>query len=84
MKIKTYEVKYIFGFINPSERTINIETTRDLTEQFIKDEIERQRPNHKNQVIAILSTLLINEKELNQIQQNNNQTPIQEDGGFNW
>jgi len=62
--LKTYEVTYILGTINPETRTIKIDTINDLTEDYIKEEILRQRPHQINQIGSILSTLLIKEKEI--------------------
>ena len=82
--IKTYEVTYIFGTINPETRTIKIKSINDLTEGFIKDEILRQRPHQKNQIGAILSTILIDEQQIEEIKEkssdiNNKEIPV-----FNW
>ena len=60
--LKTYEITYILGTINPETRTIKISSINDLTENFIKDEILRQRPHQKNQIGSILSTILVDEK----------------------
>ena len=60
--LKTYEVTYILGTINPETRTIKISSINDLTEDYIRNEILRQKPHYKNQIGAILSTLLIEEK----------------------
>ena len=82
--LKTYEVTYIYGVINPETRTIKISSINDLTENFIKDEILRQRPHQKNQIGSILSTILIDEKIIgeeieNKEQKNNKEIPV-----FNW
>lgn len=82
--LKTYEVTYILGTINPETRTIKISSINDLTENFIKDEILRQRPHQKNQIGSILSTILIDEKIIgeeieNKEQKNNKEIPV-----FNW
>lgn len=62
--LKTYEITYILGTINPEERKIKIKSINDLTEDFIREEIIRQKPSYKNQIGSILSTLLIDEKVL--------------------
>lgn len=81
--VKTYEVTYIYGVINPEERKIKINSINDLTEDFIKEEILRQRPHQKNQIGSILSVLLIDEKvigeEKEEKEQNNKEIPV-----FNW
>lgn len=82
--LKTYEVTYILGTINPETRTIKISSINDLTENFIKDEILRQRPHQKNQIGSILSTILVDEKIIgeeieNKEQKNNKEIPV-----FNW
>lgn len=60
--LKVYEITYVFGFINPEERKIKISTINQLTDEYIRFEIERQRPNHKGFIGDILSTILIEEK----------------------
>lgn len=60
--LKTYEISYILGSINPEEKKIKISTTNQLTDAFIISEIERQRPNHKGYITNVLSQVLINEK----------------------
>lgn len=60
--LKTYEVTYILGTINPEERKIKINTINALTEDFIKEEIIRQKPNQKLFIGPILSVILIEEK----------------------
>ena len=82
--LKTYEVTYILGTINPETRTIKISSINDLTENFIKDEILRQRPHQKNQIGSILSTILVDEKIIGEEiedkeQKNNKEIPV-----FNW
>ena len=81
--LKIYEVTYIFGTINPETRTIKISSINDLTEDFIRDEIIRQRPHQKNQIGSILSTLLIEEKVIGEERkekiENNKDIPV-----FNW
>ena len=81
--LKIYEVTYIFGTINPETRTIKISSINDLTEDFIRDEILRQRPHQKNQIGSILSTLLIEEKVIGEERkekiENNKDIPV-----FNW
>jgi transcriptional regulatory protein LevR len=83
--LKTYEVTYILGTINPETRTIKISSINDLTEDFIKSEILRQRPHQKNQIGSILSTLLVEEKvfgeevEERQPSKDNKEIPV-----FNW
>ena len=62
--LKTYEVSYILGAINPEEKKIKISTINQLTESFIREEIERLKPNHKGFIISILSTILVDEKVL--------------------
>ena len=81
--LKTYEVTYILGSINPEEKKIKVSTTNQLTDAFIKDEIERQRPHHKNYIGSILSTILVEEKvlaeEKEEIIQTKDNIPV-----FNW
>ena len=81
--LKIYEVTYIFGTINTETRTIKISSINDLTEDFIRDEIIRQRPHQKNQIGSILSTLLIEEKVIGEERkekiENNKDIPV-----FNW
>ena len=47
-----------------AEKSIEIESANELTEDCIKEEIIRKYPNYENQIQGILSTLLIGEKEL--------------------
>lgn len=82
--LKTYEITYIFGIINPETRTIKISSINDLTENFIKDEILRQRPHQKNQIGSILSTILINEKIIGEEIENKEQKDNKEIPVFNW
>ena len=82
--LKTYEVTYIFGIINPETRTIKISSINDLTENFIKDEILRQRPHQKNQIGSILSTILIDEKIIGEEIENKEQKDNKEIPVFNW
>ena len=82
--VKYYEVTYIFGVINPETKTIKLSSTNGLTESFIKEEILRQRPHHKNQIGTILSSMLIEEKVIgeDEVKQNTNnkgEIPV-----FNW
>ena len=81
--LKTYEVTYIFGTINPETRTIKIKSINDLTESFIRDEILRQIPHQKNQIGSILSTILIDEQiiieEEKKPNKDNKDIPV-----FNW
>lgn len=62
--IKVYKVSYAMGIINPIECTIEIESVNDLTEDYIIKYIESKRPKQKGQIMAILSTLLIDEKKI--------------------
>lgn len=82
--LKTYEITYIFGIINPETRTIKISSINDLTENFIKDEILRQRPHQKNQIGSILSTILIDEKIIGEEIENKEQKDKKEIPVFNW
>lgn len=82
--LKTYEVTYILGTINPETRTIKISSINDLTENFIKDEILRQRPHQKNQIGSILSTILIDEKIIGEEVENKEQKDNKEIPVFNW
>ena len=82
--LKTYEITYIFGTINPETRTIKINSINDLTENFIKDEILRQRPHQKNQIGSILSTILIDEKIIGEEIENKEQKDNKEIPVFNW
>lgn len=83
--LKTYKVTYILGCINPEEKTINIETINSLTEQYIKDEIVRQRPNHKNYIGNILSTILINERVISENKDSEQEkNEIKKMPVFNW
>ena len=82
--LKTYEITYIFGIINPETRTIKISSINDLTENFIKDEILRQRPHQKNQIGSILSTVLVDEKIIGEEIENKEQKDNKEIPVFNW
>lgn len=82
--LKTYEVTYILGTINPETRTIKISSINDLTENFIKDEILRQRPHQKNQIGSILSTILVDEKIIGEEIENKEQKDNKEIPVFNW
>ena len=82
--LKTYEVTYILGVINPETRTIKINSINDLTENFIKDEILRQRPHQKNQIGSILSTILVDEKIIGEEIENKEQKDNKEIPVFNW
>lgn len=82
--LKTYEITYILGTINPETRTIKISSINDLTENFIKDEILRQRPHQKNQIGSILSTILIDEKIIGEEVENKEQKDNKEIPVFNW
>lgn len=82
--LKTYEITYIFGTINPETRTIKISSINDLTENFIKDEILRQRPHQKNQIGSILSTILVDEKIIGEEIENKEQRDNKEIPVFNW
>ena len=82
--LKTYEVTYIYGVINPETRTIKISSINDLTENFIKDEILRQRPHQKNQIGSILSTILVDKKIIGEEIENKEQKDNKEIPVFNW
>lgn len=82
--LKTYEITYILGTINPETRTIKISSINDLTENFIKDEILRQRPHQKNQIGSILSTILVDEKIIGEEIENKEQKDNKEIPVFNW
>ena len=82
--LKTYEVTYILGTINPETRTIKISSINNLTENFIKDEILRQRPHQKNQIGSILSTILVDEKIIGEEIENKEQKDNKEIPVFNW
>lgn len=82
--IKEYEVTYIFGVINPETRTIKINSINGLTEDFIKEEILRQRPYQKNQIGSILSTILISEKVIGEEIKEKQNTNKGEIPVFNW
>ena len=82
--LKTYEITYIIGTINPETRTIKISSINDLTENFIKDEILRQRPHQKNQIGSILSTILVDEKIIGEEIENKEQKDNKEIPVFNW
>lgn len=82
--LKTYEVTYILGTINPETRIIKISSINDLTENFIKDEILRQRPHQKNQIGSILSTILVDEKIIGEEIENKEQKDNKEIPVFNW
>ena len=73
--IKTYEITYIAGLVTPAEFKIKVETSNPLNEDFIYKEIYKQKPYHKDQIHAILSTLLIGEKEI-KINENNSKENI--------
>lgn len=84
MTIKTYEVSFAYGVINPIEKKIRIETINDITEDFIISEIEKN-PKYKGQISCIFSYILVKEKvietksEQEEISQNDNSIPK-----FNW
>ena len=82
--LKTYEITYILGTVNPETRTIKISSINDLTENFIKDEILRQRPHQKNQIGSILSTILVDEKIIGEEIENKEQKDNKEIPVFNW
>lgn len=84
MTIKTYEVSFAYGIINPIEKKIKIETINDITENFIISEIEKN-PRYKGQISCIFSCILVKEKvietkiEQEKILQKDNSIPK-----FNW
>ena len=84
--VKVYEITYVLGTtINPETRTIKISSINDLTENFIKDEILRQRPHQKNQIGSILSTLLVDEKVIGEeIEEKQQSKDNKEISVFNW
>ena len=82
--LKTYEVTYILGTINPETRTIKISSINDLTEDYIRNEILRQKPHYKNQIGAILSTLLIEEKVIGEDREEKQEVNKKEIPVFNW
>lgn len=82
--LKTYEVTYIYGVINPETRIIKISSINDLTEDYIKREIEAKRPHQKNQIGSILSTILIDEKIIGEEIENKEQKDNKEIPVFNW
>lgn len=82
--LKTYEITYILGTINPETRTIKISSINDLTENFIKDEILRQKPHQRNQIGSILSTILVDEKIIGEEIENKEQKDNKEIPVFNW
>ena len=55
-------VSYIAGLVTAEVFKIKIETSNELTENFIMEEIERKNPRHKGQVQQILESILIDEK----------------------
>jgi len=63
-KIITYKVDYIAGIVNSKEYSIEIESIVDLTDDFIKSEIDRQRPNHKGQIQQIFNPIRKGEKNI--------------------
>lgn len=82
--VKTYLVKYAIGIINPIEKSIKIESIYPLNEKYIKDEICKENPNYKNQIMAIFETILIDEKTMGEesnieIEEKDNSLPT-----FNW
>lgn len=84
MTIKTYEVSFAYGVINPIEKKIRIETINDITENFIISEIEKN-PKYKGQISCIFSYILVEEKvietkiEQEEVLQKDNLIPK-----FNW
>ena len=84
MVIKTYEVSFAYGVINPIEKKIRIETINDITEDFIISEIEKN-PKYKGQISCIFSCILVEEKvietkaEQEEVLQKDNSIPK-----FNW
>lgn len=84
MTIKTYEVSFAYGVINPIEKKIRIETINDITENFIISEIEKN-PKYKGQISCIFSYILVKEKvietkiEQEEVLQEDNPIPK-----FNW
>lgn len=84
MVIKTYEVSFAYGVINPTEKKIRIETINDITEDFIISEIEKN-PKYKGQISCIFSYILVEEKviktkvEQEEVSQKDNSIPK-----FNW
>lgn len=62
MKIKIYEVSYVAGLVTAEEFKIKIETSNELTEDFILKEIEKKNSRHKGQIQQILEAILIEEK----------------------
>ena len=59
MKIKIYEVSYVAGLVTAEEFKIKIETSNELTEDFILKEIEKKNSRHKGQIQQILEAVLI-------------------------
>lgn len=83
MVIKTYEVSFAYGVINPIEKKIRIETINDITEDFIISEIEKN-PKYKGQISCIFSCILVEEKV---IETKVEQEVLQKDNSipkFNW
>lgn len=83
MTIKTYEVSFAYGVINPIEKKIRIETINDITEDFIISEIEKN-PKYKGQISCIFSYILVEEKV---IETKVEQEVLQKDNSipkFNW
>lgn len=82
MIIKTYEVSFAYGVINPIEKRVKIETINDITEDFIISEIEKN-PKYKGQISCILSYILVSEKVIEtkreEIEESEDITPK-----FNW
>lgn len=84
MKVRTYEVSFAYGLINPIEKKMKISSSNDLTEKFILDEICRKNTNYRDR-IKILSVLLIGEKDLEEPKIQNQSDNIQEENiPFNW
>ena len=82
--IKVYKVSYAMGIINPIECTIEIESVNDLTEDYIINYIESKRPQQTGQIMAILSTLLIDEKKIGNEEEKIQKEETKKIPVFNW
>ena len=82
--VKVYKISYAMGIVNPVECTIEIESINDLTEDYIIKYIESKRPKQKGQIMAILSTLLIDEKKIGNEEEKIQKEETKKIHVFNW
>lgn len=82
--VKVYKISYAMGIVNPVECTIEIESINDLTEDYIIKYIESKRPKQKGQIMAIFSTLLIDEKKIGNEEEKIQKEETKKIPVFNW